>query len=284
MSLAQSNMTTIRLMDKDDVETQNVAIDWNRWIINRNSMQIFNTKWSNYMKVENLKVNILKRLRTKKFCSSRMKVGVAKTESSRSYVMRKNDAATNFSGTNFILYQIVKLMSPNTQKLRDRINSISNSKHVRNDSEFACEPIRNSVQYVLSLSDKSVSASVFNFDNDIRSMKSKLQCQKFKASNCRNTLNLFQTEAALIRDAVLTLAKSFKGNRTFIENLNPPNFRCSFSNDKQNPTEYSVWENGRIIMENIDKVRNEMSLNVHLKLDVKMLQLIFSLYSTVQLV
>lgn len=56
MSLAQSNMTIIRLMDKDDVETQNVAIDWNRWVIDRNPAQTYATRWSNYMKVENLKV------------------------------------------------------------------------------------------------------------------------------------------------------------------------------------------------------------------------------------
>lgn len=56
MSLAQSNMTIIRLMDRDDVETQNIAIDWNRWTIDRNPMQTLGSKWPNYMKVENLKV------------------------------------------------------------------------------------------------------------------------------------------------------------------------------------------------------------------------------------
>lgn len=57
ISLAQSNMTIIRLMDKEDVETQNIAIDWNRWVDNLNSTQTS----SNYMKVDNLKVNILNR-------------------------------------------------------------------------------------------------------------------------------------------------------------------------------------------------------------------------------
>lgn len=43
-------------MDRDDVETQNIAIDWNRWTVDRNPMQTLGTKRSNYMKVENLKV------------------------------------------------------------------------------------------------------------------------------------------------------------------------------------------------------------------------------------
>lgn len=51
------------------------------------------------------------------------------------------------------------------------------------------------------------------------------------------------------------LARSFKGNRTFIDNLNPPHLSCSYSNDKLNPTEYPVWENGRTIISNIDEVR-----------------------------
>lgn len=72
--------------------------------------------------------------------------------------------------------------------------------------------------------------------------------------NSQGKFNRFQTEAALIRDAVLTLAKSFKGNRTFIENLNPPHLSCSYSNDKLNPVEYPVWENGQTIMKNIDEV------------------------------
>lgn len=70
----------------------------------------------------------------------------------------------------------------------------------------------------------------------------------------KQNFDRFQTEAALIRDAVLTLAKSFKGNRTLIENLYPPHLTCSYSNDKLNPTEYPVWENGRTILKNIDEV------------------------------
>lgn len=141
MSLAQSNMTVVRLIDKDDVETQNVAIDWNRWVIDRNAMPTYSTKWSNYMKVENLKV-------------------------------------------------------------------------------------------------------ILNYGHN----------KLYSAFNFQMNLNRFQTEAALIRDAVLTLAKSFKGNRALIDNLNPPRLYCSYSNDKLNPTDYPIWENGRTIMKNIDEV------------------------------
>lgn len=85
--------------------------------------------------------------------------------------------------------------------------------------------------------------------------KSNIDSNKLHSTfNFQMNLNRFQTEAALIRDAVLTLAKSFKGNRALVDNLNPPHLYCSYSNDKLNPTEYPIWENGRTIMKNIDEV------------------------------
>lgn len=57
---------------------------------------------------------------------------------------------------------------------------------------------------------------------------------------------LFQTEVALINDAVVAFVNAFNDNATFLRHIYPVNLDCE---------EVNFWNDGEAIIENLNKVR-----------------------------